>query len=281
MVATISLLALALTLTLVPLAGCSPQSRAQSPAATVSAQATQVQVQAATITPTIAIALTTPTVVATTSITATAVVTPAGTAGVRPTPSGEAPDPVSMLNVFQFFPPNDTLVSRDLLDLDGAGTGEVFFTISGSRFPITAEVQSGLGVLSYDATYREWVPLWATPPLTGTASPLPAANRKEAGGYNGGNILGNVGPILAARTTSVDGRAYLYLWRWDKAAKEGKPLKMALDAGGEKDAVFSADLDANLADLDDDGVYEVVLDNLASVQIWRWDGARFVPRGGR
>ncbi len=282
--ATLALLAL----TLIPLAGCSPQSMAQSATATSNAQATQVANPSPTvISPTLSITPTaeaqaTLSITATASITATGVVTAPGTPTPLPTPTGEPPDPLSVLNIFQFFSPNDTLVARDPVNLDGTGADEVLYTIAGRQSFITdtTEIRSGIGVLTYDATYRQWIPIWASPPLSGTTSPLPSANRKEAGGYNGGNLLGNGEAVMLARTTTLDGKAHLYLWRWNKEKGEGEPLKMAAPGGaGDADALFDADLDANVADVDDDGIYEVVLDNVAGVQIWKWDGTRFVLRG--
>lgn len=285
---------LTLAMILIPLAGCSPQSMAQSATATADAQATQLANPSPTAIPITSTTAFTPVeataaITATAGITATGVVTPEGTAGPASTPTGPPPDPVSVLNIFQFFPTNYTLVARDLVNLDGAGTDEVIYTISETRLTITQEVQSGIGVLSYNANARQWVPIWGSKPISGTASPLPSANRKEAGGYNGGNILGISGPpVLVVRTTTLDGKAHLRLWRWNTLKGEGtlkgagEPLKMA-QAGGtsDTDAVFDADLDAIVADIDDDGIYEVILDNVASVQVWTWDGTRFVLRGDR
>ncbi len=276
---------LSLMLILVPLAGCSPQGVAQSATATASSQATQAASSAPTVAP--STLPTTPTAVSvqvtsTEGILVTPVPTPEGTEGPRPTPTGTAPDPLSLLNIFQFYSGDFNLVSRDVVNLDGTGPDEVLFTAAGIRHVITDEVRSGIAVLSYDPVYREWSPLWASEPISGTASPLPSTNRKEAGGYNAGNILGNIGPVLVARTTTVDGKAHLYLWRWNNDKKVGERLKMASAAGApDTDAVFDADLDVNVADLDDDGIYEVVVDNLASVQVWRWDGTHFAPGGNR
>jgi hypothetical protein len=191
---------------------------------------------------------------------------------------------MSQLGLLAFINSEDDLVKRDLLDLNGDGKlHEVLFTISGNRVPITAEITSRVAVVTYDEVYRTWSLSWFSEAITGTAHPLPAANRSGAGGYNGGNILGTGSAILAARTTSRDGRAHLTLLSWDPVAREGVPLKMTDKSGTEKDAVFSADLDLNLADLDEDGIYEVVADNVAGVQVWRWDRAanRFVEEVAR
>jgi len=260
-------LALVLLVVALGVAGCAPGGAAQSPAVTPES-----------VTPT-AQAGATPEPVVTGTATLTGTPTVPG-----PTPTGPAPDPASRLTIRNFYSPDDSLVKRDFLDLDGDSKSEVFFTISGNRVPITQEVQSRMAVLTYDDVYREWDLAWFSGPITGTAHPLPAANRSGAGGYNGGNILGIGGAILAARTTTtLDGRANLYLFRWDQASRKGVPLKMAGENGAERDAVFTADLDLNLADIDDDGIYEVVADNVSGVQIWRWDRAanRFVQEVAR
>ncbi|MDQ3703772.1 MAG: hypothetical protein M3437_00855, partial [Chloroflexota bacterium] len=59
-------------------------------------------------------------------------------------------------------------------------------------------------------------------------------------------------------------------------------LRMVPVGGGaEQNAAFTADLDLNVADLDDDGIYEVVADNVAGVQVWKWDGQKYVPEVAR
>ena len=266
-----------LALLLIPLAGCSPQGMAQSAAATANTQATQIANPSPTVILPVGEVQARASITATAAITSTAVIT-----GVQ-TPTGAPADPASRLNIFEFFSPNDTLVTRDFINLDGEGTDEVLYTIAGRPSVITGtEVQSGIGVLIYDATAQRWDPVWASPPLSGTTSPLPSANRKEAGGYNGGILLSNTGPVLVVRSTTSDGKAHLQLWRWNSTTKEGEALKMVPPEGGsERDAVFDADLDVNIVDINDDGIYEVVLDNLIGVQIWTWDGTRFVLRGDR
>jgi hypothetical protein len=83
---------------------------------------------------------------------------------------------------------------------------------------------------------------------------------------------------LALRTTTIDGAAHLQLLRWNKETSTGEPLRMVPAGGGpEQDAIFDADLDVNVADLDDDLKWEVIADNVSGVQIWRWDGSKYVP----
>jgi hypothetical protein len=277
---TLALSVFALTMLI---AGCAPGGFAQSPGAT--AEATGAPTVTVAITGTTGATPTTGEAVITPSpgVTGTGAVTPTqpGPDVARPTPTGPAPDPANQLRILEFYNPADSLVKRDFIDLNGDQKAEVLFTVTGNRPPITStqEIISRVAVLSYDDVYREWSLTWISAQITGTAHPLPSANRSSAGGYNGGNILGTGNAIFAARTTARDGRAQLYLWRWDGAAGEGVPLKMQGEGGAETDALFTADLDVNLADINDDGIYEVVADNVADVRVWRWDGAanRFVP----
>ncbi|MDQ3931109.1 MAG: hypothetical protein M3328_18430 [Chloroflexota bacterium] len=286
------------------LAGCSRQSLAQAGTATASPPAPAASVQA-TATAT-APALNTPAagvITATTVSTPTQLsllITPAaaatstgtltvgsptaeGTPTARPTPTGTAPDPVSALNALRFVRGFDTLVKRDLVQLDGGGPEESIFTIAGPGEVLTAEVRSTIGVLTYDQVYREWSVAWQSTPVSGTASPLPAVTLGPGLGYNGGDLLRTGAPVFVLRTTTQDGRAHLYLYSWDRDKRTAQPVKMLAPGGSTGDAAFDADLDVNVADLDDDGVYEVVADNVAGVQVWRWDPAnlRYAPEGTR
>lgn len=206
-----------------------------------------------------------------------------GTPPARPTPMGTPPaNPLDLLNIFNFYTSGDTLVKKDVLQLDGQGIEEVVYTVTGPSQTITNEFHSAIGVLAYDPLYREWDLIWSSDAINGRASPLPAANR--VGGYNAGDLLRTGAPILVLRTTTVlDGRAHLHLWRWNAQSRRAEPIKMLPAGGGEpRDAAFDADLDVNIVDLNDDGVYEVVADNATSVWIWEWDGSRFVlstPQG--
>ncbi len=206
-----------------------------------------------------------------------------GTPTPRPVPTGTPPaNPLALLNIFNFFQPGDTLVKKDVLQLDGQGADEVLYTITGPDRGITSEYHSAISVLMYDPVYREWQPAWSSGGVQGKASPLPAASLVV--GYNGGDLLRMGRPVLALRTTTRDGRAHLRLWSWNGPAHTAEPLKMQTPDGKEvKDAVFDADLDLTLVDLNDDGVYEVVADNVSSVQVWEWDrsGNRFVRVEGR
>jgi hypothetical protein len=285
----ISLISICALLTLAPLfAGCSPQSMAQSATATAQAAASPSPSPAGTVaTATAAVtpastetpqagATFTATITATLTVTATVV---EGTPTPRPTPTGEPPPPINSLNVFNFFPETGTLVKRDTLQLEKDGPDEVLITVSSPQEAITGTFSSAVAVLTYDTVYREWDVRWSSTSITGTASPLPAANR--AGGVNGGDLLRTGTPILLLRTTTEDNRAHLAMWRWNTGTGNGDYLKMLPVGGGpEREAVFDADLDVNVADLNDDGVYEVVADNLAGVQVWKWDGSRYVPEGG-
>lgn len=274
--------------TLLPLAaGCSspaaaPAAQAATP--TSSAPATvlpAVTAPAAGLTPAVPVSATT----SVTSTVAAGTPPPAGTPAPRFTPTGVPPsDPTTLLNVFDIVPSGNVVAKRDFLSLDGGQTNNVLVTMTSDRYditlPITQESASGLAVMTYDPQYRQWNPTWASDPISGTARPLPAAN--QPGGTNGGDLLHDGSHILELRTTTVDGAAHLQLFRYDSKTHQATVLKMVPAAGAPvKDAVFEADLDVTVADLNDDGVYEVVADNVAGVKTWSWDGAKYVPKGAR
>ncbi len=259
------------------LAACNPQAMAQA------TQATQTASVSGGSTPT----------AAATSAPATSVITDAtpavsptpGTPGPDetdtpgPTPTGSPPaDPTTLLDVFNFVIGSETLVKRDQLNLEGDSVPEMLYTVS-EPAAITQETSSGLAVLNYDPVYRKWNLEWQGPTVNGAAEPLPAAGRAE--GYNGGDLLRMGVPVLALRTTTRDQRAHLYLYKWDASKHQGVPLKMDGANGSQVDARFDGDLDVNLADLNGDGVYEVIADNLKGVQTWKWDGSKFVQGGSR
>jgi len=200
----------------------------------------------------------------------------AGTPKVRPTPGGAPPDPEEVLTFFG-SPSGAVLVKRDYLQLDKDSQNEILFTLTGPSDVVTGENHTDIGVLDYDPKYREWNLGWNTSDQTvlGLGSPLPAANRGD--GYNGGNLLGTGSPIFLMRTTTVDGRAHLRMWKWDTNKQLADPVKMQPAGGGAEREEFDADLDLSVADLDNDGKYEVVADNLSGTQIWKWDGSKYVP----
>ena len=248
-------------------AGCSPQSMAQSATATASAKVSPTASKTAS------------------EATPTEIAAPAGTQspgadateGPLPTPTGAPPDPISRLNVFKFVIAPQVLVKRDMLQLIPDSTLEGIMTISEPAEAITQETNSVIEILAYDTQYRDWYIPWDSDIITGTASPLPGANRAD--GYNGGDLLHNGHPIFVARTTTLDGKAHLYLWSWDSNTKKATPIKMVPAAGKPEQLSFDADLDVRVADLNDDGVYEVVADNVSGVLTWKWDGSKFVPAG--
>jgi len=277
-----AILLLCALFTLLPLAaGCSSPAAApaaQAATATASAPATilpAVTAPAAGSTPKVPVTATIP-------LTSTAV---AGTPAPRFTPTGVPPsDPTTLLNVFEIVPSGNVVAKRDFLPLDGGQVPNVLVTMTSDRYdialPITQESASGLAVMTYDPQYRQWNPTWVSDPISGTARPLPASN--QPGGTNGGDLLHDGSHVLELRTTTVDGAAHLQLFRYDSKAHQATVLKMVPAAGApEKDAVFDADLDVNVTDLNDDGVYEVVADNVAGVKTWSWDGSKYVPRGTR
>jgi hypothetical protein len=277
---------------LLPLAaGCSSPSAPSAQAATATAATTAPVTVLPAVTASVAAAAAgtplTTAVTPTAPITSTAVAapsTPAGTPTPRPTPTGTAPDPFDLLNVFDIAPAGNIVVKRDILPLDGKQPDNVLVTLTGSRIEpsasLTTENGSAIGVMTYDPVYREWNLIWQSDPISGTARPLPASN--QFGGTNGGDLLRDGSSVLMLRTTTVDRAAHLELFRYDRNSHKAAPLKMVPDAGAaEKDAIFDADLDVTVADLDDDGVYEVVADNLSGVKTWRWDGSTYVPRETR
>ncbi len=277
----------ALLLSAALIVGCSRGTAlgAQPGTAANQAQATQTTLLAGAPTATDAAQAVTATTVLTPPVAADASPTTAGIATastLRPTPTGAVAAPNEALNVYNFFGSGNTLVRKDFVQLDGAGNDETLFTITGPDPSITTENRSLVNVLLFDTTYQEWQYAWSSQPVSGTAIPLLGANSSGLGGINGGDLLRTGSPILMLRTTTKDGRAHLYLYRWNAASKQGEPLKMVTTKGGaEREAVFDADLDINMADLNGDGVYEVVADNAAGVQVWRWDGQKYVPEEQR
>ena len=261
------------------LAACSPPP---APAST-NAQVEPTSTTAVTTPPT-STTVAPDTIPVTATVTAAVPVTPTGTPGTptpRPTPTGPPPaDPYANLTIFGFVTAGNLVAKSDRLPLDGAVVDNVLLTITEARLgllkPITEEVTSALGVATWDPVYREWNLTWQSPPISGTARLLPSA--RQLGGWNGKDLLGTGEPILALRTTTLDGAAHLQLFKWNKETHQGEPLRMVPVGGGpERDAIFDADLDVNVADLDDDLKWEVIADNVSGVQIWRWDGSKYVP----
>lgn len=270
-----------LLLMLLPLAaGCS-----SPPAAPAAQAATATPVPATALPAVTASAATSIPVSTTTDITSTVTVTATeveGTPTPRPTPSGPAPtDPLALVNVFDIVTPGNMVVKHDALPLDKTQPDNILATITGNRLgisqPLTQETTSALGVMTYDPVYREWNLTWQSDPISGTARPLAAST--QFGGLNGGDLLRDGSSILLLRTTTRDGKAHLQVLRYDSKTHTATVLKMVPEAGAaEKDAIFDADLDVTMADLNDDGVYEVIADNVAGVKSWSWDGSKFQPR---
>ena len=264
-------------LLILALAACSPQTAPSSQPAILQ--------QAGTATPplTDTASVSTATTIGAPASTVTSTEVATSTAAiVRPTPTGAPPaNPFDRLQVFNFTSPGNLIIKRDKLSLDGGPVDNVLMTLTEARLgvtrPITEEVNSVLNVVTYDPTYSDWNLAWQSEPITGVARLLPATG--ALGGWNGGNLLGTGESVLALRTTTLDGKAHLELFKWNKTTHAGELLRMVpADGGAEKDALFDADLDINMADLNDDGVYEVVADNVAGVQVWSWDGSKYVPK---
>ncbi|MDQ5823055.1 MAG: hypothetical protein M3441_02460 [Chloroflexota bacterium] len=275
------------TETVLPAATTAATGTPGTPATTPSSPGTSTPAVAATTTTTTTAtsatgtAAATETVSVTDPVSATATVVE-GTPTPRPTPEGPAPEPEDQLDMYGFFPGTSILVRRDLMQLDGTGPNEVLYSLTGPDPAITTEFRSNVNVLTYDTVYREWLPLWASDPVSGTATPLLSVAQAELGGLNGGDLLRTGAPVFILRTTTADSRAHLFLYRWDAVGSKADPLRMVPVGGGaEQNAAFTADLDLNVADLDDDGIYEVVADNVAGVQVWKWDGQKYVPEVAR
>ncbi len=195
-------------------------------------------------------------------------------------PSNAPPDPMRQFNTFGFFISPELLIRRDALQLDKDPTDEMLYTLIIPAEVITEPTSSVLRVIDYDSGAQKWNAVWTSELITGTASPLPAANRSD--GFNGGKLLHTDDPILLLRTTTTDGHAHLHIWKWNAAERKGEALKMTpLSGGADQVAAFEGDLDVNVGDLDNDGVYEVIVDNVAGVQTWKWDGTKFVGEGNR
>jgi hypothetical protein len=70
----------------------------------------------------------------------------------------------------------------------------------------------------------------------------------------------------------------LRLWAW--TGDTAVPLHLTTADGQQQDAVFTGTSDVQTADLDDDGVIEVIVDSCPTTTIYRWDASqtRFVVR---
>jgi hypothetical protein len=141
------------------------------------------------------------------------------------------------------------------------------------------DTHAALLVVGWDSTKNNWHILYQTPEnaVPGRAVVLPAAAQ-------GRNLLGASPalPVLQLRTESaapatpsqITVTLRLYAW------KDGtvKPLTMQPAGAAAGDAVFSGSGDVRLLDIDNDGRAEVIVDDGAKTQIWKWDGNNFVPR---
>jgi hypothetical protein len=218
----------------------------------------------------------------------TAAPAPAETAGPSPTP-----DIYRQLSPLNYVAVNSgqVLVKEDLIDLDGKEPKEALLTISGTpiisgantlpaaNLPYTATL-SGLQVLAYDAGAGQWQVKWrsSNQGLPGRAAPLPTSAQ-------GQNLLAMDPPLpvlqLRTETTPTVGSTLptitLRLYGWQNGTAQPLHMRPA-GAGADEDAVFSAAANVELIDIDQDRRAEVVADDGVKTTIWKWDGARFVPR---
>jgi hypothetical protein len=218
------------------------------------------------------------------AISATGTVTASGT----PT---ETVDPFTLLHPFDFVPDGGELVKESVTDLGGGDPLEAMLTMSitGPQTDTTGTVVtttvSTLEVLRYDKSSGEWKILWEpNPAVSGQAIALPDIRGTSADRYQAGDLLRTGQPILLLRTQAAGATpaapptVTLRLWAW--TGDTAVPLRMTTSDGQQQEAVFTGTSDVQTADLDDDGVIEVIVDSGPATTIYRWDAAqtRFVVR---
>lgn len=216
----------------------------------------------------------------------------AATPGAATPTSGPPPDPYQLLDPLSGIDVTTgaVLVKEDLVDLDGQEPKRALLTISVppvitdttapplAHLPLTGTI-SGLTILAYSPVSQTWKLSYRTPApgVPGRAMPLPAAAQ-------GRNLLGTnpPTPILQLRTeTATPGSTLpsvsLRLYAWRGGTVQPIPMRRP-GAAADEDAVFTGAADVQVVDLDNDGRAEVVVDEGTKTTIWKWDGARFVPR---
>jgi hypothetical protein len=144
---------------------------------------------------------------------------------------------------------------------------------------------STLKVLRYTKSSGEWQVLWQPQPdVPGQAIALPETRGISPDRYQAGDLLRTGQPILLLRTQEPGATpdappvVSLRLWAW--TGDTAVPLQMTTPDGKQQPAVFTGTSDAQTADLDDDGVIEIIVDSGPTATIYRWDAAqtRFVVR---
>ncbi len=217
---------------------------------------------------------------------------PAGsvTATATVTATTVATDPFALLNIFDFVPEDGALVSESILNVGGDATNEVLLTANVTRPQTTTlgttitPTVGALAVLRYDATNSRWHVQWETgaASVPGAATELPDTFPGSSRRYQAGDLLRTGQPILLLRTVDPPApprllpAVHLRLWAWTGDA--AVPVQMAGPDGNPGPADFVGSSDVQLADLDDDGVMEVIVDSGAHTTVYRWDKDRFVVR---
>lgn len=221
---------------------------------------------------------------ATTAVTTTGTVTATGTATA-------SVDPLNLFHPFDFVPDDAELVKESVTDLGGGDPREALLTMSISTpetdttgTVVTATV-STLKVLRYDKSSGEWKVIWQPQPdVPGQAIALPETRGINPDRYQAGDLLRTGQPILLLRTQAPGATpdappiVSLRLWAW--TGDTAVPLQMTTPDGQQQDAVFTGTSDAQTADLDDDGVIEIIVDSGPSATVYRWDATqtRFVVK---
>jgi hypothetical protein len=227
-----------------------------------------------------------------TALPATAAVTPADTvtATATVTATDVFTDPFLQLDVFGILPEEALLAKVSRIKLTSDATDNVLLTASLTRpqtntLGLVETTTVGLlAVLRYDEASSTWKDLWesARPGTPGQAEALPDMQGDGSTRYQGGDLLRTGQPILLLRTYEAPKVpatlpvVHLRLWAWTGAS--AVPLRMTDATGADREADFTGASDVQTADLDDDGVIEIIVDSGPTTTIYRWDKDRFVVR---
>jgi hypothetical protein len=225
---------------------------------------------------------------------ATATAAPAisatGTVTASGTPTASV-DPLNLFHPFDYVPEGGELVKESVTELGGGDPREALLTMSittpetDTTGTVVTPTVSTLVALRYDKSSGEWRVLWQPEPdVPGQAIALPETRGPGADRYQAGDLLRTGQPILLLRTQEPGATpdapptVTLRLWVW--TGDTATALQMTTPDGKQQDAVFTGTSDVQTADLDDDGVIEVIVDSGPASTIYRWDAAqtRFVVR---
>ena len=212
------------------------------------------------------------------------------TATVTSTDVATQTDPFSVLNVFDLLPGGGTLVKQSVLNLRGDETNEVLLAADVTRAQtntvgvVETTTIGTMAVLNYSREQGEWLVQWqteaASPP--GAVQALPDTLGDATRRYQGGDLLRTGQPIFLLRTyeapTAPDAPPTIHLRLWAWTGDTAAPLRMTGADGTTGEAHFTATSDVQTADLDDDGVIEVIVDSGPASTIYRWETDRFVVR---